>query len=181
MLAARHTLYGKEQGDQTHEFLEGLVLRLGRKIPDKEAAHAAEEGEEDVDAELQAVDHVLCREADDEVEHPVRRGHNRDAARAHAVGEDLLRQHPGDGAPGVGEVDGEEPDEGDRDPALGAVEALVQGPGVLVLAVDGRDHDVAAAHADRAHDEEGLAAKVVEEEDGGQGEDDLEYAGDARG
>ena len=93
------------------ELFEGLVLCLGHHEPHEEGAAAAERSEEEVRAPLHTVQHVSSGQADDEIEHPVGGSHDGDAARAHRVGEDLLREHPGHGTPGVREVDAEEPDE----------------------------------------------------------------------
>lgn len=100
------------------QLLERLVLGLGHEPPDEQATAATEGREEDIGSESHAGEHVLGGETDDEVEHPVRRGDNRDTARTHRGRENLLRQHPGHWTPGVGEVDSEEPNEGNGHPTF---------------------------------------------------------------
>lgn len=75
-----------------------LVLGLWSELPDEKTAKTAEEGKEDVSAVLHGVQHVLGSQANDEIEHPVCGGDDRDTAGAHAVGEDFLGEDPGDGA-----------------------------------------------------------------------------------
>lgn len=159
------------------QLLQRLVLRLRHHDPHKQRAAATERREEDVRPVLHAVEHVPRRQPNDEVEHPVRRRHDGHTPRAHRVREDLLREHPCDGAPRVREVDAEQPDERHRRPARGAV----RWPGVLERAVHGGDDQVADAHPDGAGNQERFAPEAVEEEHGREGEDDLEDAGHASG
>lgn len=161
------------------ELLKRLVLRLRHKLPHKHRAHRAKARKEDVGAVRHARggQHVLGGEANDKVEHPVRRGGDGDTLGPQRVGEDLLRKHPRDRAPRVGEVDGEQPDEDDGGPAGVAV----RGPVRHEAALDTGDDRVAHHHTDGTADQELLAAKVVEPEDGWDGEEDLEDTGDTGG
>lgn len=156
--------------------LERLVLGLGDELPDERGTHGAEAGEEDVSPVRHAArgQHVLGGETDDEVEHPVGGGDDGDTAGPERVGKDLLGDDPGDGAPRVGKVGGEEPDEDDGGPAGVAVRGPVGHEGAL----DAGDDGVADHHAQGTGDQKGLAAEFIQEQHRGEGEDDLDDTGD---
>lgn len=79
------------------QLLQSLVLGLRGELPDEQTTQTTENGEEDVSSVLHGVQHILCGQADDEVEHPVGGGDDGDTAGTLAIGEDFLGQNPSDG------------------------------------------------------------------------------------
>lgn len=162
-----------------------LIVRLGlltgAKEPDESTACSGEECKEDVSAEFHRVDHVTGGQADDKVEHPISRSHNRHTSGTHAVGEKLLSEHPSYRAPRVREVDREKPDEGDGNPPEGFGKASTQSPLVFIHAIYGCDDDMTDTHTNRPDDQERFSTKFVEEEYGGQCKENLQYTSNAGG
>ena len=137
-------------GIQLVDLLQAQAFRLVDERVDEEGADEAKGApdEEDLAAEIGVagprVDEVRGRVCNGPVEQPVgRRGHG-EAARACLEREDLARHHPGDGAPGRGEEEDVEADEGDQD--------LVGHHARVRRARDG-DDELADEHADGAPEE----------------------------
>lgn len=160
------------------EFLEGLVLGLGEELPDEETTTKREDGEEDVSTILHGVKHVLGGKTNDKVEHPVGGGNDGNTARTHTGREEFLSKDPCDGTPGVGEVDGEEPDEDNGNPTLSDGKMLVLVPLRLVDTLNGGDDDVADEHTNGTDNQESLTTEPIQEEDSGEGEDNLQDTSD---
>lgn len=97
--------------------LERQPLRLGHDEPDKGSAQHRQAPEEDVRPVGDLLQHVGRHLPDDEVVHPVRRRAQGDSIGPRAEGPDLRHEDPGAGAPGVAEMDDEEPDHADGGPA----------------------------------------------------------------
>lgn len=91
--------------------------------------------------------------------------------------QDQLRWKTEEHTPGVGEVDGKEPNEDNSHPALRFVETLVEIPVILVETLNGSNDDVTEEHANGTDNQEGLTTKLVKPKDGGHGEDNLQDTG----
>ena len=103
---------GRIRSEEDVHLLERKSLSLRDIEPDESGAHEAEETEDDVSAVSDAAQHIRRDLADDKVVHPVGGGAEGDAVGAVGHGPDFCDEDPGAGAPGVAEVDDEEPDHG---------------------------------------------------------------------
>ena len=156
--------------------LERLALRLRHEAPYEQGSDEADRGVEAVGepvAEVVAlsevhVEHGHERRRDDEVEDPLEGHGDGHGSATDGVGEDLGDEHPADGAPREherGAVDH------DREHRHHLEAGMTEGEG---------DAQCADAHADGAADEEGLAAQLLDGEDGDEGEEDVDHAHDDR-
>jgi hypothetical protein len=83
--------------EEDTQLLKCLVLGLRGKLPYEQATQSTEYGE-DIGTILHRAEHILGGKADNEVEHPVDGGDDRDTAGALTVGEDFLGQYLRDGS-----------------------------------------------------------------------------------
>ena len=149
-----------------------------------------EDAEDDVRLPLDVDEGGGHEVAEGEVEGPVGRGGERDGLAAHAQRVEFRRVDPGDGAPG-GRVGGDE-EVGAGDDGFGGGPA--DGPGGFGRVVDAVGAGVVAVgleeatvgehpghHAQGAEEEGGAPAPAVDEEEGRDGEEDVDDVLDARG
>ena len=83
--------------EEDTQLLKCLVLGLRGKLPYEQTTQSTEYGE-DIGTILHRAEHILGGKADNEVEHPVDGGDDRDTAGALTVGEDFLTQYLRDGS-----------------------------------------------------------------------------------
>lgn len=161
----------------TYHLLERQTLGLGHQEPDEGRTQVGQQTEENVRAIGNALEHVGCDLADDEVVHPVAGSAEGDTVRPGAEGPDLGDDDPRARAPRVTKVDDKEPDHADSRPAG----RPVLGPLVDVLGHQHGNDDVAGGHADGADGQHGLAAGAVDPEHGRDSGDEHDDADDTRG
>ena len=162
------------------DLLEGEALGLGDEEVAVEEADGAEGApdEEDLGSEVALVlaNHVGGDDGDDAVPQPVGGGRETDTAGADGDGEDLADDDPRAGAPGRGEEEDVDADEGNE----GTGGALVVGES----GSDGSDDELADNHSEGTPDEERAAAEALDgpERDGGGADvDDGEDQGHEEG
>ena len=150
----------------------------------------AEDAKDDVRLPLDVFKGGGDEVSEGEVECPVGRGRERDGLAADAEGVEFGRVDPGDGAPGGGVGGDEEVGAGNdgfgRGPAdgPGGFGGVVHAVGAGVVAVGFEDPAVGEhpGHHAQGTDHEGrTTAPAVDEEEGGDGEDDVDDILDARG
>ena len=161
------------------DLFERETLGLVDHEPDEGATDEAEAtpDEEDLDAQVGVAltgtaNEVRGGVGDGPVEEPVgRRGHG-ERLGPDLEGEELAGDDPGDGAPGTGEEEDVEADEGDDD--------LVGDLGLGGDADDG-DDELTDAHADGAEEQQRPATPLLDEVQAGEGGEDVDDAGDHGG
>ena len=153
---------------------EGLAFGLGHEAPYEEGGDDADDAVEavgepmaEVVAGLQVhVEHRHEGGGDDEVEDPLEGYGNGHGSAADGVGEDLGDEHPADGAPREHEGGGIDHDAEHSDDLEAS---LAEGGGYA---------EGSECHAERAPDEERLAAPALYGEHGDEGEEDVDDAHD---
>lgn len=123
------------------------------------------------------------------VESPVRGGGERDGLGTDAEGVDLSGVGPGNGAPGDGE--GADEEVGAGDDSVGSRVVVLDGPGggCVALGLEGgsvgahetTDEEEPESHEDGAEEENGTTTPAIDEEDGGDGHEDVEDVLDGGG
>ena len=143
--------------------LQTQALRLRHEEPDKRRSNERQKTKEDVCAVRDILKKIRRNLSNDEVVHPVTRATERGTVWTCADGPDLSDQDPRTRAPGVTEMNDEEPNHDDGGPAgsLRVVEVID------VLGEDDGDDYVRHAHADGSNGEDGFAAYAINVEHGG--------------
>ena len=171
-----------------------LLQRLPRRLRERQQHmhehRDVEDAKDDVRLPLYVFKGWRDEVAQREIERPVRGRGQRDRLAAHAQRVEFRRVDPGDGAPGRS-VRGDE-EVGAGDDGLGR--RARDGPGGLGRVVDALGAGVVAVgfqepavcehpghHAEGAEEEGRAAAPAVDEEEGGDGEDDVDDVLDAGG
>ena len=158
------------------DLLEGEALGLGDEEVGVDEGSSTEAAPDEEDGRLHValvgVGHVGGDDGDDGVPQPVGGGGEGDTAGADGQGEDLADDDPGAGAPGGGEPEDEDGDEGDLGVDGGDVVGQVgltrgvRGVRVRVVEADGDtddgDDELADQHAEGTDDEDGAATEALD-------------------
>ena len=172
------------------DLFQRLARRLREGEEDVDSHGEAEDAEDEVRLPLDVFKGGRDEVAQSEIKGPVGRGGERDGLAAHAERVEFGRVDPGDGAPGGGVGGDEEVGAGDDGFGRGAADGpggfggVVHTVGAGVVAVGFQEPTVGehpGHHGQGADYEGGTTGPAVDEEEGGDGEDDVDDVLDARG